>query len=59
MVAREDELDTAIETHGWYGSGLGYVDAGLLASTMLTPGARLWTRDRRLRRVAEAAGRSM
>lgn len=35
------------------GSGVGYVDAHLLASTRLTPDARLWTRDKKLRAVAE------
>jgi hypothetical protein len=36
-----------------FGQGLGYVDAHLLASTRLTAGAVLWTRDKRLRAVAE------
>jgi predicted nucleic acid-binding protein len=35
------------------GSGIGYVDAHLVASTLLTPTARLWTRDKQLRAVAE------
>jgi len=35
------------------GTGIGYMDAHLLASVLLTPGARLWTRDRALRRVAQ------
>ncbi|KIZ40401.1 MULTISPECIES: PIN domain-containing protein [Rhodopseudomonas] len=35
------------------GSGIGYVDAHLVASTLLTPDCRLWTRDRKLRAVAE------
>jgi hypothetical protein len=34
-------------------SGIGYVDAHLVASTLLTPGCRLWTRDKKLRAVAE------
>ena len=32
------------------------VDAHLLASTLLTPATRLWTRDRRLREAAERLG---
>ncbi len=31
-----------------YGIGIGYIDLHLLASTRLTEGASLWTRDRRL-----------
>lgn len=38
------------------GSGLGFVDAHLLAWTVVQPGRRLWTRDRRLREQAEKAG---
>jgi hypothetical protein len=34
------------------GSGIGYVDAHLVASTLLTPKARLWTRDKKLLAVA-------
>jgi len=34
------------------GRGIGWIDAHLLASTLLTPEARLWTRDRRLREAA-------
>ena len=39
-----------------FGRGIGYVDAHLLAAVRLSPGARLWTRDARLQRVAEAMG---
>lgn len=35
-----------------FGRGLGYVDAHLLAATLLTPDARLWTRDKRLATTA-------
>ncbi|PZA09911.1 VapC toxin family PIN domain ribonuclease [Rhodopseudomonas palustris] len=35
------------------GSGIGYVDAHLVASTLLTPEAQLWTRDKRLKAVAD------
>ncbi len=34
-------------------SGIGYVDVHLLASVRLTPGASLWTRDKRLNRLAQ------
>jgi predicted nucleic acid-binding protein len=39
-----------------FGRGIGYVDAQLLAATMLTDDAQLWTRDRRLRSAAERLG---
>lgn len=34
------------------GRGIGWIDVHLLASTALTPAARLWTYDRRLAAVA-------
>ncbi|MGI8722360.1 MAG: hypothetical protein ACR2JG_09060 [Geodermatophilaceae bacterium] len=38
------------------GLGIGYVDAHMLAATMLTTGARLWTRDKRLAAIAAQRG---
>jgi hypothetical protein len=35
-----------------FGLGIGYADAHLLAATRLTPGTRLWGRDRRLAAAA-------
>ena len=52
-LASAEEILTAIDSLGLSGLGLGYVDVQLLASTRLTSGARLWTRDRRLRATAE------
>jgi predicted nucleic acid-binding protein len=52
-VATAAELLGFIERHQLFGLGIGYVDAQLLAATMLTDDARLWTRDRRLRSAAE------
>ncbi len=40
------------------GSGVGYIDAHLLASTKLTDGCALWTLDRRLQTVALRLGLS-
>ena len=45
-----------IERHRISGRGIGLVDAHLLASVLLTPEARLWTRDKRLRAVATELG---
>jgi predicted nucleic acid-binding protein len=52
-VASESEVLSFIEHRALMGRGIGYVDAHLLASTVLDGFARLWTRDRRLSRVAE------
>ena len=48
QVATDDEVLCFIEAHTLFGLGIGYVDASLLAATRLTPGAKLWTRDKRL-----------
>lgn len=55
-VATDLEVLGFISHHALFGRGIGYVDAHLLAATRLTGGARLWTRDARLHRVAEAMG---
>ncbi len=47
-VATETEVLHLITTKGLFGLGIGYIDAHLLASVLLTPGALLWTRDKRL-----------
>jgi len=53
VVAVHDELLHFIELHALFGFGIGYVDAHLLAAARLTSGATLWTRDKRLRAVAD------
>jgi hypothetical protein len=45
-----------IENEKLYGLGCGLVDLVLLASTMMTPGAELWTLDKRLVALAERFG---
>jgi predicted nucleic acid-binding protein len=45
-----------IERHQLHGQGCGVVDMMLLASTCITPGARLWTHDRRLAALAQRLG---
>ncbi len=54
-VATAPELLGVIERHELFGLGIGYVDAQLLAATMLTDDAKLWTRNRRLRDAAPPA----
>lgn len=53
VVADSGEVLGFIERHGLYGKGIGYVDVHLLASVALTDGSKLWTRDKRLRSVAQ------
>jgi predicted nucleic acid-binding protein len=55
-VATADEVLLLIEGLPLVGSGIGYVDAHLIAATRLKPGTRLWTLDRKLHKVAEALG---
>lgn len=51
------EVMTLIETRTLFGLGIGYVDAHLLAATLLTgSGTTLWTRDKRLKAAAGALG---
>jgi predicted nucleic acid-binding protein len=51
-AARDNEVLTYIEANELAGTGIGYVDAHLLASVLLTPGSLLWTRDKRLHTIA-------
>jgi predicted nucleic acid-binding protein len=55
-VAIEAEVMNLVETHRLFGLGIGYVDAHLLAATLLTADARLWTRDKRLAAAAVDLG---
>ena len=47
------EVLAFIEREKLYGLGCGLVDMTLLASTLITPGAELWTLDKRLSELAE------
>lgn len=47
------ELLEFIEREQLFGQGCGFVDLSLLASTLMTTGAALWTLDGRLSRLAE------
>lgn len=55
-TATDAEVLTLIGSHQLYGLGIGYVDTHLLAATMLTAAALLWTRDKRLAAVAAHHG---
>ncbi len=56
QVATEDEVLSFIERNALFGRGVGYIDVHLLAAAQLTPGASLWTKDRKLHAVADALG---
>ena len=45
-----------IERESLYGMGCGLIDLVLLASTLMTPGATLWTLDKRLAELARRYG---
>ena len=55
-VADATEVLVFIDRHRLHGKGIGYVDVHLLAAVALTQGAKLWTRDKRLRSAAQALG---
>ncbi|MBU6440679.1 MAG: PIN domain-containing protein [Betaproteobacteria bacterium] len=55
-VAGLAEVGAFAERERLYGQGFGLVDMTLLASTLITPGALLWTLDTRLARLAREFG---
>lgn len=56
QVATVDEAIRFAETEQLFGHGCGLVDMLLLASTIITPGAQLWSLDKRLSALAERFG---
>lgn len=52
-LVEHEEVLSFLEARRLHGRGLGWVDANLLASTLLT-GCTLWTLDKPLRRAAAA-----
>ena len=55
-VAQLSEVRLAIEARRLYSLGIGLTDAHLIASVFINPSMLLWTKDKRLRRVAEGLG---
>jgi predicted nucleic acid-binding protein len=55
-VARPNELRLMIEARRLYNLGIGLTDAHLIASVFVDSPTLLWTRDKRLRRIAENLG---
>lgn len=56
VQASDAEVQAFIEAERLHGIGIGYIDVHLLAAVRLTPGVRLWTRDRRLNDAASRLG---
>ncbi len=54
--ATPQEVRVLIEREALFGLGCGFVDLSLLASTLITPGAALWTLDKRLASLASRFG---
>jgi predicted nucleic acid-binding protein len=55
-VARLNELRLTIEARRLYNLGIGLTDAHLISSVLIDSPTLLWTRDKRLRQVAENLG---
>jgi len=55
-IADSDEVLGLIQSASLSGTGIGYVDAHLLASALLAPNGKLWTRDKRLAAAATRLG---
>jgi predicted nucleic acid-binding protein len=55
-VAQLSELRHLIEVRRLYSLGIGLTDAHLIASVLISPPTLLWTRDRRLRMLADSFG---
>lgn len=53
-VATQEQYLSLVFDEGLIATGIGFVDAYLLASAHQNPGTRLWTRDKRLAARAEA-----
>ncbi len=54
--ASNEEVLYFIESNQLMGCGIGYIDAHLLASTALTHGAKIYTYDKRLKRLSNNLG---
>lgn len=55
-VAQLSEVRLMIEARHLYSLGIGLTDAHLIASVFISPSTFLWTRNKRLRKAAEALG---
>jgi predicted nucleic acid-binding protein len=55
-IATPEEIFYLIEGEQLFNRGIGYVDSALLASARLQSGLTIWTRDKRLKKVADELG---
>ena len=55
-VAQLGEVRLMIEARRLYNLGIGFTDAHLIASVFINSSTLLWTKDKRLRKVAEGLG---
>jgi predicted nucleic acid-binding protein len=55
-VAADEEVRKLIEDYRLFGTGIGYVDAHLVAAAKLTPDTLIWTRDHRLAATTSRLG---
>lgn len=55
-AASDEEALHFIENNALFATGIGYIDAHLLAAVRLSPGTLLWTRDKRLLAVSARLG---
>jgi len=51
-VASQEEMLYFIENNKMMGRGIGFIDAHLMAAAAMVDASRIWTRDKRLERVA-------
>ena len=56
ILGTHEDVMELIERRQLYGTGVGYNDAHLLASALLTPSAHLWTQDARFAAAASRLG---
>jgi predicted nucleic acid-binding protein len=56
LRATDNEVLRLIEQSSLHGKGVGFADVHLLAAALLTSDTLLWTRDKRLAKVAEELG---
>jgi len=52
VLANEEEVTYLIEENKLYGKGIGYIDAHLLTSSLIS-GSALWTLDKKLDAISK------
>ena len=55
-IATVREIMTLIEKHDLHDSGCGAIDMSLLASTLITDNAKIWTQDKKLETLSKKLG---